>query len=140
GKISRLSTNGRPEVVRIMDWLSANGVKPGDTLVLCGDLAYYQEPHRTTPIDQFFAEWHRRLRPSVITEMQLEVTGRFDVRKAASPAEVATLLTPHAYLITATRMAGLHLVSHQHPLYLYTRDTLSSETVRPLYIVDPSSG
>ena len=134
-KMSVLSTMGRPEIVRIAEWLAANQVKPNDKLVVCGGLAFFQEAHHVTEADQFFVAWHRRFFP-VIRELQLEAFGRFDLRVAPSAEQVSVLMAPGDHLVTATRMTGLRLVSYQFPLYLYTREPSSTEPIRPLYVLD----
>jgi hypothetical protein len=135
-KMSVLSTMGRVPTRRVLDWLSANQLRANDTLVIAGPLASFQERHRKLPVDAFFVEWQRRFGLTVIANLQLEAVGRFDVRMAPSPDEIASLLAGGGRLLTATRMTGLTLVGYQYPLYLYAAAPGSSEPVRPLFSVD----
>lgn len=138
-KMSVLSTMGRPEITRIADWLSTHQLGPNERLIVCGGLAYFQESHRVTPVDPFFVDWHRRFFP-VHTELQLEAFGRFDLRVAASPEQVSSLMRPGDRLLTATRMTGLRLIGYQFPLYLYTLEPSATEPIRPLYVLDLTAG
>src|SRR5207249_3904249 len=112
--------DGRISAERIWTWLSSNHVKPADRLIICGNMAYYEERHRVTPIDHFFLEWHRRFDLSDIMLLQIEALGRYDVRIARYPDQIRTMMRRGDHLLSATRLADLDLVSYQYPYYLYT--------------------
>lgn len=133
-----MSLAARVPVTRVTNWLHSSQVHSGDRLVICGNMAYYEERHRWTPIDDFFLEWHRRFDLSDLAILQIETVGRFDVRIARNPDQIAELMRPGDRLLAATRMTGLDLVSYQYPYYLYTLRRPSTQPPRPLYIVDIS--
>src|ERR1043166_6929948 len=134
-KMENLSMMGRISAARIWTWLSSNHVKPADRLIICGNMAYYEERHRVTPIDHFFLEWHRRFDLSDIMLLQIEALGRYDVRIARYPDQIRTMMRRGDHLLSATRLADLDLVSYQYPYYLYPRNR-SGANPRPLYTID----
>jgi hypothetical protein len=132
-EMTELSTYGRIDVSGIMRWLKTTPLRAHDRLIVAGNMAYYQEASRTTPWDQFYIDWEGRLGLNDFTVFQIEILGRYDVRIARNPNQLAQLARPGEYLLTATRMTNLDLVSYSDPLYLYRVPQASSEKPRPLY-------
>jgi len=134
-ELDELSRAGRIDTVRVTNWLASNGLHPDDRLVICGNMAAYQESHRITPIDGFFIDWQRDFGLTDIAILQIEATGRYDVRIARNPDMIGTLMRPGDRLLSATRITDLQLVGFQYPYYLYTLNK-SGGNPRPLYTID----
>jgi len=121
--------------MHVTNWLASNGLHPDDRLVICGNMAAYQESHRTTLIDDFFIEWQRDFGLTDIAILQIEATGRYDVRIARNPEMIRTLMRPGDRLLSATRITDLDLIGFQYPYYLYTLKK-SGVNPQPLYTID----
>jgi len=133
-ELDELSRAGRIDTMHITNWLASNGLRPDGRLVICGNMAAYQESHRITPVDDFFIEWQRDFGLTDISILQIEATGRYDVRIARNPDMIRTLMHPGDRLLSATRITDLDLVSFQYPYYLYTLKKTSANP-RPLYTI-----
>jgi hypothetical protein len=134
-ELDELSRAGRIDTVHVTNWLASNGLHADDRLIICGNMAAYQESHRITPIDGFFIDWQRDFGLTDIAILQIEATGRYDVRIARNPDMIGTLLRPGDRLLSATRITDLQLVGFQYPYYLYTLNK-SGVNPRPLYTID----
>jgi hypothetical protein len=134
-EMDELSRAGRIDTFHITNWLTSNGLRPHDRLVICGNMAAYQESHRITPLDDFFIDWQRDFGMTDIGILQLEAAGRYDVRIARTPAMIRTVLRPGDRLLSATRITDLQLISFQYPLYLYAAQKADINP-RTLYTID----
>jgi len=134
-EMEELSRAGRIDTFHVTNWLASNGLHPDDRLIICGNMAAYQETHRITPIDDFFIEWQRDFGLTDIAILQVEAAGRYDVRIARNPDMIRTLLRTGDRLLSATRITDLELVSFQYPYYLYVLRK-SGVNPRPLYTID----
>jgi hypothetical protein len=134
-EMDELSRLGRIDTMHVTNWLASNGLRPDDRLVICGNMAGYQESHRITPIDDFFIEWQRDFGLTDIAILQIEATGRYDVRIARNPGMIRPLLRLGDRLLSATRISDLYLISFQYPYYLYALSKPDANP-RPLYTID----
>jgi Dolichyl-phosphate-mannose-protein mannosyltransferase len=134
-ELDELSRLGRIDTVHVTNWLTSTGLRPDDRLIICGNMAAYQESHRTTPIDDFFIEWQRDFGLTDIAILQIEATGRYDVRIARNPDMIRALMRPGGRLLSATRITDLELIGFQYPYYLYTLRR-AGVNPRPLYTID----
>ncbi|HEY6390158.1 MAG TPA: glycosyltransferase family 39 protein [Bryobacteraceae bacterium] len=134
-ELDELSRAGRIDTMRITNWLTSTGLHPDDRLVICGNMAAYQESHRITPIDDFFIEWQRDFGLTDIAILQIEATGRYDVRIVRNPDMIRTQMRPGDRLLSTTRITDLDLISFQYPYYLYTLGKAGANP-RPLYTID----
>jgi Dolichyl-phosphate-mannose-protein mannosyltransferase len=134
-EMDELSRAGRIDTFHITKWLASKGLRPDDRLVICGNMAAYQESHRITPLDDFFIDWQRDFGLTDITILQLEAAGRYDVRIARTPNLIRTVLRPGDHLLSATRITDLDLVSFQYPFYLYVLNK-NDANPKTLYTID----
>ena len=134
-EMDELSRAGRIDTFHVTNWLASNGLRPDDRLIICGNMAGYQESHRVTPLDEFFVDWQRDFGLTDIAILQIEATGWYDVRIARTPDMIRTVLRPGDRLLSATRITDLDLISFQYPLYLYTLKNPNSNP-RTLYTID----
>ena len=135
-EMAQLSNRGKPLVDGVAYWLSLNHVNANDRLILCGRMGYYQESERSTPLDPLFVNWHESFGLTNVWNFQLETYGRYDVRMAQSPDQIAGFLRPGDHLLAATRLTGLDLISYRFPLYLYAAHQSLAAAPRPLYTFD----
>lgn len=135
-KMDTLTAQAAPIASGVVGWLNHQGVNAGDRLIVCAQMAFYQERHWVTPMDAFFIEWHQRFDLTQFKVFDLEALGRFDVRIASSPEQVRELMRPGDRLLTATRISGLAPLSYQYPYYLYTLRGATLEKIEPLYTFD----
>jgi hypothetical protein len=134
-ELDELSRAGRIDTMHVTNWLASNGLRADDRLVICGNMAAYQESHRVTPIDDFFIDWQRDFGLTDIAILQIEATGRYDVRIARNPEMIRTLMRPGDRLLSATRITDLELIGFQYPYYLYTLKK-TGVNPQPLYTID----
>jgi hypothetical protein len=134
-ELDELSRLGRIDTMHVTNWLASNGLHPDDRLIICGNMAAYQESQRIIPIDDFFIEWQRDFGLTDIAILQIEATGRYDVRIARNPDMIRTLMRPGDRLLSATRITDLELIGFQYPYYLYTLKRAGANQ-RPLYTID----
>jgi hypothetical protein len=134
-EMDELSRAGRIDTFHVTNWLASNGLRPDDRLVICGNMAGYQESHRITPVDDFFIDWERDFGLTDIAILQIEASGRYDVRIARNPDMIRTVLRPGDRLLSATRITDLDLISFQYPLYLYALNKTNPDP-RTLYTID----
>lgn len=134
-EMDELSRAGRIDTFHVTNWLASNGLHADDRLIICGNMAAYQESHRITPIDDFFIEWQRDFGLTDIAILQIEAAGRYDVRIARNPDMIRALLRTGDRLLSATRITDLELVSFQYPYYLYEQKK-AGVNPRPLYTID----
>lgn len=132
----QLSARGKTEVDAYVYWLSSQHVNPDDRLIICGPMAYYEERHRSAPLDAFFVDWQERFRFNAIWLFQFEAYGRYDVRMAQTPDQIRELARPGDRILSTTQLTGLDLVSYRMPIYLYTAPKVLAASPRPLYTVD----
>ncbi|MCX6546020.1 MAG: hypothetical protein NTV05_16615 [Acidobacteria bacterium] len=123
-------------VSRITSFLSRSNVNANARLIVCANMAYYQEQHLVTPLDQFFINWHRRFDLSDLFVLQIEALGHYDVRIARYPEQIRTWMRPGDHLLSATRMTDLQLVSYQYPYYLYRLTETLHADPKPIYVID----
>ncbi len=134
-EMDELSRAGRIDTFHVTRWLAWNGLHADDRLIICGNMAAYQESHRITPVDDFFIEWQRDFGLTDIAILQIEAAGRYDVRIARNPGMIQALLRTGDRLLSATRITDLELVSFQYPYYLYELKK-TGVNPRPLYTID----
>jgi hypothetical protein len=134
-EMDELSRAGRIDTMHVTNWLASNGLHADDRLIICGNMAAYQESHRITPIDDFFIDWQRDFGLTDIAILQIEATGRYDVRIARNPDMIRALMRPGDRLLSATRITDLDLIGFQYPLYLYALKKANPDP-RTLYMID----
>jgi hypothetical protein len=135
-EMAQLSARGINWVDAAVRWLSLERVNPGDRLIICGRMAYYEERHRSAPVDAFFINWEERFGFNDIWLFQLEAFGRYDVRMAQTADQIREIARYGDRVLSATRLTELELTGYQYPLYLYTVRKPLAVDPRPLYTLD----